>query len=121
MDSIYKEELLETYKNPKHKGTIKNPTVIQQGENPFCGDEVTLQLKVEKGIIKEAKFKGVACAVSVISSEKLLEFIEGRTVEDALNLKQENLLELLGITVSMTRLRCATLVLTALKKALEKI
>jgi nitrogen fixation NifU-like protein len=120
MDNIYREELMEIYKNPKHRGNLDSPSAKTFAENPICGDEIQLQLKIEKGIIKKARFEGAACAVSIISSEKLLSFIEGKTIQEAKNLTQKDLLKILDINVSMSRLRCATLVLTALKEALRK-
>jgi nitrogen fixation NifU-like protein len=121
MDSIYQEELKELYKNPKHKGQITDATAQQQEQNPLCGDNINLQLRIKNGVIEEAKFDGAACAVSILSSEKLLAYIEGKSVKEAKALTQEKLLEILGIDVSMSRIRCATLVLTALKKALENL
>lgn len=120
MDNIYREELMEIYKNPKHRGNLDSPSAKTFAENPICGDEIQLQLKIEKGTIKKARFEGAACAVSIISSEKLLSFIEGKTIQEAKNLTQKDLLKILDINVSMSRLRCATLVLTALKEALRK-
>ncbi len=119
MDQIYQEELKELYKNPKHKGQIPDATAKIHEQNPICGDNINLQLKVENGIVKEAKFEGSACAVSILSSEKLLSYIEGKSVEEVKKITQEKLLEILKIDVSMSRIRCATLVLTALQKALE--
>lgn len=118
---IYREEYMDIYKNPRHKGKIPHPSARFEAKNPICGDEISLNLKIEKGIIKKARFEGSACAVSVISSEKLLDFIEGKTVEEAKDLTQEDLLKILDITVSMGRINCATLVLTALKNALKGV
>ncbi|HDQ88828.1 MAG TPA: iron-sulfur cluster assembly scaffold protein [candidate division WWE3 bacterium] len=119
MDPIYQEELKEIYKNPKHKGHIADATSQIQEQNPLCGDNINLQLKIEGNIIKEAKFEGAACAVSILSSEKLLTYIEGKSVKEISEMTQKRLLEILGIDISMSRIRCATLVFTALKKALE--
>ncbi|MBP8960964.1 iron-sulfur cluster assembly scaffold protein [Patescibacteria group bacterium] len=121
MDPIYQEELKELYKNPKHKGHIANATSKVQEQNPICGDNINLQLKIEDGVIKEAKFDGAACAISILSSEKLLSFIEGKTVAEARKITQKQLLEILGINVSMGRIKCATLALKALQKALINV
>lgn len=118
-DSVYQEELMELYKNPKHKGVMEKPSAKSSELNPICGDEIHLQLKISDNVIEEAKFSGASCAVSTISTEKLLDFIEGKDIEEAKSLTQKDLLEILDIDVSMSRIRCATLVLTALKKALE--
>ena len=120
MDQIYKEELMEIFKNPKHKGVLGDANVSSTGNNPLCGDKINLKLKITENIIEKARFEGSACAVSVISSEKLLSFVEGKSVEEAAELTQEDLLKILDINVSMTRIKCATLVLKALKEALEK-
>jgi len=119
MDQIYKEELMEIFKNPKHRGKLKDANVSGVGNNPFCGDEINLKLKITDGSIEKARFEGSACAVSVISSEKLLGFVEGKSVVEVAKLTQEDLLEILDINVSMTRIKCATLVLSALKKAVK--
>jgi nitrogen fixation NifU-like protein len=121
MDPIYQEELKDIYKNPLHKGHLQDATAQTQEQNPLCGDSIKLQLKIENGLIKKARFDGAACAISILSSERLLTYIEGKSVEEAKALTQEKLLEILGIDVSMSRIRCATLVLTALKKALENL
>jgi nitrogen fixation protein NifU and related proteins len=118
-DTLYKEELMEIYKNPAHKGLLESPNATSQEVNPFCGDNINLQLDIRNGTIEKARFSGSSCAVSTIAAEKMLEKIEGTPVEECLNLTQEDLLETLGIDVSMTRIKCATLVLTAIKNALK--
>ena len=120
MDQLYKEELMEIFKNPKQKGMLEDANVSGTGNNPFCGDKIKLELKITNGIIEKARFDGSACAVSVISSEKLLSFVEGKSVGEVSKLTQEDLLKILDINVSMTRIKCATLVLSALREALEK-
>jgi len=121
LDPIYQAELEEIFKNPRHKGNIVNPSILASEQNPLCGDSIRLQLRVENGIIQEARFDGSACAVSIIASEKLLSFIEGKSVAEAKSLTQDDLLQILGVDVSMSRIKCATLVLTALKNALTSL
>jgi len=67
---MYREELMDIYKNPTHKGTIAAPSAQVRKKNPMCGDEVTMQLKIENGKITDAKFDGFACFVSIVSSLK---------------------------------------------------
>ncbi len=121
MNQLYRDELMEIYKNPKHKGDLPEADTETYEKNPICGDEIKLKVKLENGVIQKAMFEGSACAVSIISAEKLLDHIEGMKLKDALELTQEDLLEILNIDVSMSRLRCATLVLKALHKALLKV
>ncbi len=119
MDSLYREEMMEIYKDPKHKKELPNANAYSEEENPLCGDTIKLRLKIKNGKIQSAAFEGSSCAVSTISTEKVLGYVEGKSIEEAKNLTQEKLLDLLDIDISMSRVRCATLVLTALKNALE--
>ena len=100
MDDIYREELMEIYKNPIHKGVMDDPSAQIIKENPLCGDVVSLQLKVSDGVIKDAKFDGPACAVSVISSEILVEELIGKSVEEARKFNKEDLLKLINFPAS---------------------
>ena len=119
MNDIYQEELREIYKNPTNKGQITNPSVSIHHKNPMCGDELDLQLKVEDGVIVDAKFQGSLCAVSIISSDILLDNIIGKKISDAKNVSKDELLEWLHMNLTTSRISCATLVLSALQKALK--
>ncbi len=118
-DSLYREQLMEYYKDPQNRGTLSDPDVSVYEKNPFCGDEITLQLKVNNGIIDDAKFEGSACAVSVASSEVVTDEIIGKSIDDAKRITKEDILELLGVELTTSRVKCATLVLEALEKALQ--
>lgn len=120
MDELYREELMAVYKNPTHRGQVADPSVEVYKKNPMCGDELNLQLKIEDGKIVDAKFSGVACSVSVISSDLLLEHLKGKTVEEAKSLSKDDLLKLVGLNLTTSRVACATLVLKALEEALKK-
>jgi nitrogen fixation protein NifU and related proteins len=115
---LYRDELMEIYKDPQHKGKVDNPSVEAFGKNPMCGDEITLQLKIEDNVIKDAKFFGSACVVSVIASELLTEELIGLSVAEAAKLDKDDLLGMLSLNLTTSRVKCATLVLTALKQAL---
>ena len=118
---VYKrQDLLEIYKNPSNKGVIDGATVSIVEENPLCGDVLTLDLLIEDKVIKNAKFSGDHCAVSVISAEYLLEEVIGRDLKYAKSVDKEKLLALIGIELTTSRVRCATLILDALKNALKK-
>lgn len=118
-DNLYKEELMDVYKNPPHRGHMDEPTSEGDGANAMCGDQIHLQLKIADGVICDAKFSGDACAVSTIASSLLSEHIIGKIVDEARALDKEKLLELIGINLSTSRVKCATLVLSALQGALE--
>ncbi len=118
-DNLYREQLMEYYKDPQHRGTLSNPDVSVYEKNPFCGDEITLQLNITDGVIEEAKFSGSACAVSIAASEIVTEEITGMPIEDAANITKEDILDMLGVELTTSRVKCATLVLEALKKAID--
>ena len=120
MDNIYREELMEIYKNPPHRGKIQKPTVVVSKSNPLCGDEVTLQLDISNGAIRDAKFDGSACTVSIISSAFLTDALIGKSVSEAQKISEDDLLKLIGLNLTTSRVQCATLVLDALKNALDK-
>jgi nitrogen fixation NifU-like protein len=119
MDDLYKEELMDIYKNPSHRGKMNDSTHQSQGKNPMCGDEIVLQLKIADGKIADAKFSGDACAVSIISSDLLAEHIIGKTVDEAKKLTKEDLLDIIGLNLTTSRVKCATLALDALQNALD--
>jgi nitrogen fixation protein NifU and related proteins len=119
MDNIYKEELMAIYKNPMNRGHMDDPSVEVDGKNPMCGDKITLQLKIEDGRIADAKFDGSACAVSIISSAMATDFIIGKTIEEALKLNKDDLLKMMDLNLTTSRVKCATLIVNAIKDALE--
>ncbi len=117
---IYREEFMEIYKNPMNYGKIDHPTIKEHGVNESCGDEMDLYLKIENDKIKDAKFEAVACSVSVVSSAILTEEIVGKSLTEIESLDKEKLLSLIGVNLTTSRVKCATLPLDTLKKALEK-
>ncbi len=119
MDELYQEELMDIYKDPAHKGILEDATHHSHGTNPMCGDEITLQLKINEGKITDVKFDGDACAVSVIASELLSDHIVGKTVQEAQAITKDDLLMMIGINLTTSRVKCATLALNALHGALE--
>lgn len=116
MDDLYREEIVEHYKNPGYRGSLEPHDISFEDENPLCGDHIRIDLRVdEKGIIQEAAFDGHGCAISQASADLLLESIIGKSVEDVKKLKKEDILELLGIELGPVRLKCALLPLKILK------
>ena len=86
LENIYTELIAEESRNPENRHHLASPTVTLKGRNPSCGDEITLELEVENGVVKDASFTGVGCAISQASTDIMLELIIGRTVEDAKHL-----------------------------------
>jgi nitrogen fixation NifU-like protein len=85
----------------------------------MCGDEIDLVLDIKYGVIEDARFDGSACSVSIISSDLLLDFIKGKTLEDVKKLSKDELLDLIDLNLTTSRVKCATLSLTALKAAID--
>lgn len=117
--SIYREQLMDHYKNPRNKKDLKDSNVVIEDTNPFCGDEIKLQLKINDGVIEDVAFTGSSCAVSTASASLTTEEIKGKTVEEVKNITKDDILEMLGVELTTSRVKCATLVLEALQKAIK--
>ena len=117
---IYRENIMDHYKNPRNNGIIENPTIKFFDTNPVCGDEVTIYLEINGNTIKNIKFTGHGCAISQSAISILSEEVKNKKIEDVLKLDKEYIKKLLGIELSAIRIKCATLGLNALKKGLIK-
>jgi nitrogen fixation NifU-like protein len=116
MDDLYREVIIEHYKNPEHRGTLEPHDISFEDENPLCGDHIRIDLRVdEQGRVKEAAFDGHGCAISQASADLLLDSILGKSVEDVKKLGKDDVLDLLGIELGPVRLKCALLSLKILK------
>ena len=118
--SMYKEHILDLYKNPRNFGELANPTNSHHGNNPLCGDEITIQLIIKDDKIVDVKFKGVGCAISIASASLLTDHIKNMNVETIKNLTKDDILDLMHIPISPIRLKCALLSLETLHKSIEK-
>ncbi len=94
-DDMYKEHILELYKSPSNFGNLKNPTYEKTAYNSVCGDEITVQLLVKNGIVKDVKFSGSGCVISIISASMLTDRIKGKTIDSIKKLKAEDVLSIL--------------------------
>jgi len=117
--SIYREELMEHYKNPLNLGQIDNPTHFFCEFNEICGDEIKVYLVVNDLIIKDVKFEAKGCAISIACASILSESLKGKEKKFVLGLNKNYLNEVLGYEMSAGRIKCATLFLKAVQKALE--
>lgn len=118
MDQLYREAILDHYKHPRRKGHMDAPDIHYHDTNPFCGDEITIELKVTDGIVVDAAFDGRGCAISQASASMIMEEIVGMSVTDLKGWGKEEILEMLGIEIGPVRLKCALLPLKALKAGL---
>jgi nitrogen fixation protein NifU and related proteins len=122
LDQLYREVILDHYKNPRGHGVIEDPDAEAEGQNPLCGDEVSIYVAFgEDGeTIDEVKFAGRGCAISQAATSMLMEMVEGRTASEVATLDKDELLDEIGIPLTPVRLKCAMLGLTTLKVALHK-
>jgi nitrogen fixation NifU-like protein len=118
MEELYREQILEHYKRPHNFGVIEDPDLEFEDNNPFCGDEqhVTIRLD-EDGRVAEVKFDGQGCAISTAATSMLTDELIGLSRDELVTLPKEKVLELLGIEISATRMKCALLGLKVVKGA----
>ena len=116
MDDLYRELIIDRYKNPIYQGSLDPHDISFEDDNPLCGDFIRIELRVsEDGIVEEARFDGHGCAISQASADLLLETIQGKPIEDVKALTKDDVLDLLGIELGPVRLKCALLSLKVLK------
>jgi len=114
-DEIYRENILEHYKHPRHRGTLEHPDITYEDANPLCGDHLRMDLKVRDGRVEQVAFSGHGCSISQAAASMLCERIEGRPLEEIKQLTREDVLEMLGIELGPVRLKCGLLALKTLK------
>ena len=121
-DQLYREVILDHYKNPRGHGLIEDADAEAEGQNPLCGDEVSIFVSFgEDGeTIDEVKFSGRGCAISQAATSMLTELVQGRSAQEVAALPREELLDEIGIPLTPVRLKCALLGLSTLKLALHK-
>jgi nitrogen fixation NifU-like protein len=116
MDDLYREQIIDRYKNPQMKGTLDPHDFSYEDDNPLCGDRIRIDLRVDgTGRVSEAAFSGTGCAISQASADLLVESVVGKSLEDVKALTKDDILDMLGIELGPVRLKCALLSLKVLK------
>ena len=116
MEDLYRETIIDHYKNPQHRGNLDPHDIAFEDDNPLCGDHIAITLRVDDNSrVSEATFDGHGCAISQASADLLMETIVGKTLEEVKALKKQDILDMLGIDLGPVRLKCALLSLKVLK------
>lgn len=135
LDDLYRRVIMDHYKSPRNRGTMDEGTVTVNLNNPTCGDRIHLQLLIEDGIVKNARWGGEGCSISMSSASMMTDAVKGKTTEQALELasrfsslmkgepvefeEYEDLEALSGVNKFPARIKCATLAWNALRKGIE--
>lgn len=136
LDDLYRRVIMDHYKNPRNRGKFDaSEAVTIDLNNPTCGDKISLQMQVEDGKVKDAKFVGEGCSISLSSASMMTDAVKGKTLEEALNMadqfsslmkgetpefEYEDIEALSGVNKFPARIKCATLAWNALRKGIEQ-
>ena len=116
MDDFYREIIIDRYQNPHFKGELDPHDITFEDSNPLCGDELRIDVRMNgEEKIEDARFSGRGCAISLASADLLLEYVQGKSIEEVKALSKDDVLDLLGIELGPVRLKCALLSLKVLK------
>jgi nitrogen fixation NifU-like protein len=116
MDDLYREQIIDRYKNPRRRGTLDPHDYSYEDDNPLCGDHIRIDVRVDANKrVTEAAFSGQGCAISQASADLLTESIMGKTLDEVKQLSKDDILGMLGIELGPVRLKCALLSLKVLK------
>ena len=120
MDDLYRDYILEHYRQPHNFGVIADADASYEGSNPLCGDRITLMIGVKDGVVDRVGFTGRGCAISQASASLLTDEIKGKPIDEVAAIRADDVLDLLGIEISPARLKCAMLSHETLQKALAE-
>jgi nitrogen fixation NifU-like protein len=116
MDDIYREQIIDRYKNPFFRGTLEPNDITFEDDNPLCGDHIRIDLRIDEDeVVTDARFSGVGCSISQASADLLVESVIGKCLDEIKQLKKDDVLDMLGIELGPVRLKCALLSLKVLK------
>ena len=120
-EGIYRENILDHYKNPHNHGALDNAGIRHTESNPLCGDVITINIKLNGHKVENVKFIGSGCAISQASMSMLTDRIKGRKLEEIEKIKREDIVRMLGIEIGPVRTKCAVLGLVAVKEGIKEL
>lgn len=116
MDDLYREIIIDRYKNPIYRGSVNPHDIAFEDDNPLCGDHIRIEVRVnENVIVEQAAFDGHGCAISQAAADLLMETIIGKTIDEVKQITKDDILDMLGLELGPVRLKCALLSLKVLK------
>ena len=115
MSDVYREEILDHFRNPRNHGTLDPADATFEDTNPLCGDRVRMDLRFADERIADIRFSGRGCAISQASASMLTDLVKGKSIEEVRALTKDDVLDEIGIPISPARLKCALLPLKVLK------
>ena len=118
MEEIYKENLLDHYKNPRNKGKIEHAQIHKEDSNPLCGDIIEIFIRVKSEKVDSVSFEGKGCVISQATASMLTDELKGKTIPELQKMEREDILDLIGLNLTHTRIKCAMLPLIAIKKGI---
>ncbi|GIU68829.1 MAG: iron-sulfur cluster scaffold-like protein [Candidatus Woesearchaeota archaeon] len=120
MDEIYREHLLDHYKNPRRFKELKDPDIHKHDSNPLCGDDIEIFVKLDtkKEKITDISFKGQGCVICISSASMLMEELVGKKINEVNKMQTEDMLKILGIELTHSRIKCMMLPLKTLQKGI---
>lgn len=138
LDTLYRQVIMDHYKTPRNKGSLEDSSMTVDMNNPTCGDRIRIQLKIEDGVVKDAKFDGEGCSISLASASMMTQAVKGQKLEDALRMSQifsdmmlgkeldaggldlGDIEALQGVSKFPARIKCATLAWKAMEKGVQE-
>ncbi len=115
MDDLYKEIILDHYQHPHNRGTLPDADISFEDSNPLCGDRVRIDMKVVDNVVVDIKFTGKGCAISQAAASMLTDEIKGKSLDEIRHMDKQVILDMLGIPLGPTRIKCALLPLKVVK------
>jgi len=117
----YREHVLDHYRHPRNRGTLDDADISSELDNPVCGDVVRIDVRLHGDRVSEARFSGRGCVISMAAASMLTEAIAGKTVDELKALRDEDVFDMLGVTLGLVRARCGLLALRALQEGLAQL